>query len=681
MLLGIDVGGTFTDFALHLPGRGKQLLHKEPSTPGEPDRAIASGIETLLATNRLTAANIARIAHGTTVGTNALIQRRIGRVALVTTEGFKDLLEIGRQTRPKMYDEHVDRPTPLIPRQLRFEVPERMLADGTVFRALDENAVRHLCQTLREAEVDAVVVCFLHSYAFPDHERRAAAILRAELPPDVDVVTSASVYSEFREYERLSTTVLNAALMTVMDRYLENVGTRLEDLGVVSPLRISHSAGGLMSVQSARRVPVRASLSGPAAGVLGAGRQAAAAGFGDIITLDMGGTSADVSLLNGGQAVEVYDRELAGFPLRLPALDVNAVGAGGGSVAWLDRDGLLKVGPRSAGADPGPACYGLGAEEPTVTDANVVLGRLNPQALLGGAMPIDKSLAVQAVETLAGRLGLNTVEAALGIVRIASATMVNAIRTISVERGHDPRRFVLFAFGGAGPLHATEVARALGIARVVVPANPGILCAEGLLASDLRTDFIASVLTRLTKETLPDIEAARAGIEEQAARWSEVEGVEPADLRIQWTLDMRYVGQNYELGVALPPAPLTAATYKSLRSRFDQAHESNYGFASVDEPIELVNLRARAVGRLEKPAPMELEPGPLREPDGHRDVCFSGRAWVGSGVWQRRHLAAGQCLDGPAIVEQLDTTVPVYPGSTCNVDRFGNLIIEFANQL
>ena len=472
MFLGIDVGGTFTDFALHLPGRGKPLLHKEPSTPGDPDRAIANGVQTLLATNQLAAADVARIAHGTTVGTNALIQRRTGRVGLVTSEGFKDLLEIGRQTRPKMYDEHVDRPDPLIPRQLRFEVTERMLADGTVFKPLDEAAVRGLIQPLVEAETDAVVVCFLHSYAFPAHEQRAAAILREGLPARVEVVTSASVYSEFREYERLSTTVLNAALMTVMDRYLENVGTRLDELGVDSPLRISHSAGGLMSMQSARRVPVRASLSGPAAGVLGAGRQAVAAGFEDIITLDMGGTSADVSLLQGGQAVEVYDRVLAGFPLRLPALDVNAVGAGGGSIAWLDRDGLLKVGPRSAGADPGPACYGLGAEEPTVTDANVVLGRLNPDALLDGAMRIDKNLARNAVETLAGQLGLNAVEAALGIVRIASATMVNAIRTISVERGHDPRRFALFAFGGAGPLHATEVARALGIARAVVPAAP-----------------------------------------------------------------------------------------------------------------------------------------------------------------------------------------------------------------
>lgn len=677
MLLGIDVGGTFTDFALTVPGRREQFLHKEPSTPDEPDRAIASGIETLLASHGLRAEDISRIAHGTTVGTNALIQRRVGRVALVTTAGFRDLLEIGRQTRPRMYDEHLDRPTPLIPRELRLEVPERMLANGTVFTALDETALAALAAVLVEAEIDAVVVCFLHSYAYPDHERRAAQILREALPDTVDVVTSASVYSEFREYERLSTSVLNAALMTVMDAYLERVSSRLNGLGVTSPLRISHSAGGLMSVQSARRVPVRASLSGPAAGVLGAGRQAAVAGFEDIITLDMGGTSADVSLLKGGQAVEVYDRELAGFPLRLPALDVNAVGAGGGSIAWVDRDSLLKVGPRSAGAHPGPACYGLGAEEPTVTDANVVLGRLNPDALLDGAMSIDKELAARAIDRLAVRLDLNTLEAALGIVRIACATMVKAIRSISVERGHDPRRFALFAFGGAGPLHATEVARELGIARAVIPVNPGILCAEGLLASDLRTDFIASVLTRLAPESLADIEIARVDIERQAAEWASEEAIGPADLSIRWTLDMRYAGQNYELGIALSSERSSVESFQVLCDRFNEAHELNYGFASVGEPIEVVNLRARVMGVLTKPVPVELEPGEVRGPDAMREVCFGEQGPVKAAVWQRRHLTAGQRLEGPAIIEQLDTTMPLFPGDTCTVDRLGNLIIDF----
>ena len=492
--VGVDVGGTFTDFSVSVPGRDREILYKLPSTPGEPDRAIIEGLKQILASGEIAAAEIARLAHGTTVGTNALIQRRVGKVAMVTTAGFRDLLEIGRQTRPKVYNIHLDHPKALVPRELRFEVPERMRADGKVHVKLDEAALRKLAARLAALKVDCVAVCFLHAHAFPKHEARAAAILRRALGKGVAVITSAEIYPEFREYERFSTTVLNGALLTVIDAYLDRFGKAVAALGIGCGATISQSAGGLMSIAMARSVPIRTALSGPAAGAIGAAHRARAAGFPDVITLDVGGTSADGALLLGGETALVHSRMLAGFPLRLPALDVNSVGAGGGSIAWIDRDGLMKVGPQSAGAVPGPACYDKGGTQATVTDANVLLGRLNEVALLEGRMPIRRARAETAVDTLAKALKLDRIETAFGIVRLVSATMVKAIRAISIERGHDPSKLALFAFGGAGPLHATDVARELGIRRVIIPPNPGILCAEGLLNSDLVADFVQAGL-------------------------------------------------------------------------------------------------------------------------------------------------------------------------------------------
>ncbi|MGI9501083.1 MAG: hydantoinase/oxoprolinase family protein, partial [Geminicoccaceae bacterium] len=377
MYIGVDVGGTFTDIAINRDDGSNLLLHKLPSTPDAPEQAITDGLRAIFEQNGLSASAVQRLAHGTTVGTNALIQRKCGKVGLVTSEGFRDLLEIGRQTRPTVYDMHSDHPAPLVERHLRIGVPQRTLADGSVHVPLDEDAVRAAAARLGGEGVDCVVVCFLHSYAFPENERRAAKILSAHLPKSVTVFSSSDVYPEFREFERFSTTVLNAALITIVGSYLDRLITSVADIGIPSEIKISQSAGGLMSVRMAREYPVRASLSGPAAGVQGALRRATAAGFDDIITLDVGGTSADVALLRDGVAVEVNERDLVGFPIRIPALDVNAVGAGGGSIAWIDRDGLLKVGPQSAGAVPGPLCYGLGGTDATVTDANVMLGRLN----------------------------------------------------------------------------------------------------------------------------------------------------------------------------------------------------------------------------------------------------------------------------------------------------------------
>lgn len=676
--IGVDVGGTFTDLVVTINGENRTLLHKLPSTPERPDRAIIDGIREVLAAEGLAAAEVSRLAHGTTVGTNALLQRRGGRVALVTSEGFRDLLEIGRQTRPRVYDVHLDHPKPLVERALRLEVAERRLADGTVHRALDEERLRELAEVILREKVDCVVVCFLHSYAWPEHERRAVEVLSDSLPDSVRIISSSSVYPEFREFERFSTAVLNGALLTTMGTYLDRLTEEVAGLGIRTEAKISQSAGGLMSVEMARRFPVRASLSGPAAGVLGAARRAAQAGFRDIVTLDVGGTSADVSLLRDAQPTEVHERTLAGFPLRLPALDVNAVGAGGGSIAWIDQDGLLKVGPRSAGAVPGPACYAAGGTEATVTDANVILGRLNDSALLDGQMPIDRTLARRAVEELAEALDLDIEETALGIIRVACATMVKAIRSISVERGHNPAELALFVYGGAGPLHAVDVARELEIGTVIVPPNPGILCADGALASGLRNDFVRTLLLAPDRDAVAAVNEARAEIAGAAQKWLAAEGIRDRDRTIEWTVDLRYVGQNYEIQVPWTGRKLDRAASAELADAFHAAHERQYGFASEVEAIQLVSVKAKAVGALPAPPVPLLEARPDAVPRGERETVFERGRVHPSPVYRRSELAPGQVVLGPAIVEQLDTTVIVFPGDRMQADEWGNLVIALS---
>lgn len=674
--IGVDVGGTFTDFSVVLPAEGRHILHKVPSTPDEPDRAILSGLRDLIDHHGVDPALIGRFAHGTTVGTNALIQRRVGRVAMLTTKGFRDLLEIGRQTRPRVYDIHTDNPKPLVPRWSRYEVAERMRADGTVHLPLDEDGVRSAAAAMARDGVDCVAVCFLHAHAFPDHEDRAAAILRDELGPSVPVITSAMVYPEFREYERFSTTVLNAALLTVMDAYLDRFAAGLKRVGAPRDPMISQSGGGLMSVDYARRFPIRSALSGPAAGVLGAAERGAVLGERNVITLDIGGTSADVSLLADGEPATVFSRHLAGFPLRLPALDVNAVGAGGGSVAWIDTDGLLKVGPHSAGAVPGPACYGQGGAEATVTDANVLLGRLQSGALLDGRMQIRRDLAEHAIDGLAGTLGMGRDDTALGIVQVACATIVKAIRGISVERGHDPSGFALYAFGGAGPLHSVDVARELGIRRVVIPPNPGILCAEGLLASDLTADMVQPALGQFDPDQPGALNAALAALEDRASEWFAAETVEPDARHAAWTIDLRYAGQNFELAIPFDGAPFDTAALQGLRLDFEAAHDAAYGFALPDEPVESVALRVKLTGRLDHPPLPRLDARPDGAPEGEREVCFGPGDWRATPVFRRDTLAPGQQIAGPAIIEQMDSTTIVFPGDNARVDAYGNLIID-----
>ncbi len=676
--IGVDVGGTFTDLAVSVPGENRHIRYKIPSTPDRPDVAIVEGIATVLAEHGLDAGNVIRLSHGTTVGTNALIQRKVGKVAVVTSQGFRDLLEIGRQVRPKVYDIHLDFPKPLVPRRLRFEVRERRRADGSVHVPLDEDGVREVGSLLASEGVDCVAVCFLHSYAYPENEERAVDILRDVLPDNVYVLSSTEVYPEFREYERFSTAVLNGALLTVVDAYLDRFSAEVARLGVPAEPKVSQSSGGLMSVHMTRKLPIRACLSGPAAGVLGASHRAPAAGFRNVITLDIGGTSADVSVLIDGAATEVRNRMLAGFPLRLPALDVNAVGAGGGSIAWIDVDGLLKVGPQSAGAHPGPACYGLGGVEATLTDANVLLGRLNDQALLDGRMQIRRDLAEASIGRLAGELGLDLMETARGIIRVACATVVKAIRPLSVERGYDPADFCLFPFGGAGPLLATETARDLGIKTIVVPPSPGILCAEGLLNSDLTADYVMTALMPLREDSHDTLNAMRRELRQKVEDWFGHEAVPADQRRVQWTAEMRYRGQNYELSLPLEDGDLGAEDCEGLVATFHAAHKRSYGFHSETETVEFVNLKVKALGLYDKPPLPTLAERPDAEPASHRRTFFTTGTWHDTPVFQRDSLAAGQALTGPAIIEQLDTTTLIFPGDRSVVDAWGNLIVTLA---
>ena len=669
--IGVDVGGTFTDFHARDEASGATRLHKRPSTPGNPAEAVLDGLGELGREIALDA--LARFSHGTTVATNALIQRRGGKVALIVTKGFRDLIEIGRQTRPRMFDFQADHPPPLVPRERRFELDERITAGGRVVRPLDPASLAAAVEGVRASGADACAVCLLFSFLDPAHEQRVGAALRAAMP-ELNVSLSCEVQPEFREYERLSTTVLNAYLQSVMARYLADLEREVGRRAPGAAIGINQSSGGLMSIARARAFPVRTALSGPAAGAMGALHMARLSAVRDVITLDMGGTSADVALIRGLEPTIGHERWIEGYPARMPAIDINAVGAGGGSIAWFERDGLLKVGPRSAGALPGPACYGRGGTEATVSDANLALGRLSAR-LLDGGMTLDLEAARAAIRPLADRLGYGIERTAHGILGIVVANMVRAIRAVSVERGHDPRDFVLLPFGGAGPLHAGEVARALGIARMLIPRAPGILCAEGLLVSDQSESFVRTAMLALDDRAIPRLAALIGELRGAAEAWFAAESVPEARRELLLSLDMRHVGQNFELGVPIDPAaPLRFAP---LRDGFLAAHERSYGFANPDDPIEVVNLRLTATGRVARAQPPQAPVDVATPaPDGRREVWFDWRAPVEAAIYHRDRLRPGDAFVGPAVVEQLDATTVVHPGDRVRVDGAGNMLIE-----
>ena len=641
--VGVDVGGTFTDLVA-LSG-GRVVTAKVPSTPRDQSEGVMRALEAV------EAGAVTAFAHGMTVATNALLERRGARTALVTTEGFRDLIELARQDRPALYDLAERRPEPLVPRELRFTVRERMGPEGEIV-PLDDDSLREAVERLRDAEVEAVAVCLLFAFLHPEHERRVGEAVREALG-DVHVSLSSEVLPEFREYERFSTTVADAYLAPRLAAYLERLAGAAEEAGVPAPL-VMQSSGGVLDVRAAAEQAAGCVLSGPAGGVVGAAHVARASGRDDVLTFDMGGTSTDVAPVVAGEASTTTESVVAGVPIKLPMVDVHTVSAGGGSIAWADPGGALRVGPQSAGADPGPAAYGKGGEEPTVTDANVLLGYLGDGAELGGELRIERDRAERALAGLGDALGLDALETALGVVRVANAEMGRALRVISVERGLDPREFALVAFGGAGGLHACALAEELAIPALLVPRAGGVLSALGLAMSDVRVDAVRPLLGGA------DPEAAFAEMEERAR-----EELEDPELRRR--ADLRYRGQSFELTVE-------AGDLEAVEARFAEAHERRYGYRMEGEAVELVNARLVATQPVERPELSEPEPeGDERA--GTRAASFDGQ-WVEVPVLRRGGMGEGTRVEGPAIVEFPEATCVVRPGWSGAVDGAGTLVLE-----
>lgn len=681
--VAIDIGGTFTDATLIDEETGAVSIAKVLTTPADPSLGFMSALERALREAGVDADRVRFVVHATTVATNAIIEGRIARSGFVTTSGFRDLLEIARQVRPTLYDTRFEKPPPLVPRDRAVTVEERLGPRGEVVLPLDERSVREAAARLRAEDVESVAVCLLHSYASPEHEQRVGAILAEELP-GVPVSLSAEVAPELREYLRASTTVINAVIRPIVERYLERIEARLAEAGVRATLLVMQSSGGVFGAGAAARRPVFMVESGPAAGVIAAAELGETLGRRDLLSFDMGGTTAKVGLIRDGRPSITKDYtvgghagagigglSLSGYPVRTPVVDLVEIGAGGGSIAWVDSGGLLRVGPLSAGADPGPACYGRGGAEPTVTDANVVLGRLDPGYFLGGELQLDADAARAAIEERCARpLGLDVTAAARGIVEIANAAMVDALRLISVQRGYDPRDFVLVAFGGAGPAHANAIAREAEMPTLLVPRSPGIFSATGLLATDLEHDAAVTLMRRLEDADDAFLDGVFAELERSGRAELEREGLTADRIEFVRRVDLRYAGQSYEL---------TIAAGDDLSARFHAAHERAYGFAAPGEPVELVAARLTSVGRIAKPPVRTLAPGGPPAPKTRRPVYFAeAGGYVDCPVYDREALPAGARLAGPAIVEEPDSTTVLHPGFAVSVDGAGNLLLARA---
>lgn len=671
LVIGIDTGGTFTDMVVFDPSTGRIDSLKTSSTPSAPGQAIVNA----LAEGGVAGEDVETFTHGTTVGTNALIERTGCKVALLTTKGFEDTPFIQRINRKVLYDLRWRKPEPLVAsRRLCLGVDERLGSQGEELRAVDADAVRALCATLREEGVEAVAICLLFSYVSTEHEELVASILAEELP-DVPVSVSHEVAPIWREYERSSTTIADAYLRPLLGRYVSSLSDALRDVGMLREWTIMKSNGGAMLAAAAAAAPVQTVMSGPAGGMTATEHVARALEEPNVLTLDMGGTSADVGILVGGRQRHTTEYEIEwGLPAAVPLIDIKSIGAGGGSIAWVDAGGFLRVGPRSAGAQPGPICYGRGGAEVTVTDANLLLGRLDPGYFLAGRMRLDGTLLEAPFAALAERLAMSPVELAASVVEIANENMASAIKMVSLERGHDPRRFSLLAFGGAGPLHAASVARVLGIPRVIVPRFPGVFSALGLLLADIRVDKVWTQAFRSN-----DVDAALVGrqferITERAVGELRQEGF-AGEPEIRRAINMRYLGQNYEHEVEIADGPIDEDGLTAAFRRFDALHAERYGYAIEGEVIELVSFKVTAVG----PRPA-LDLAYRDEPAGSerstRPVYVRGSGLLDAMVVHRGALAAGEVIPGPALVEEEGSTTFVEPGMTVELHPQGALVIE-----
>jgi N-methylhydantoinase A len=678
--LGIDTGGTFTDLTLYSEAGGRVWELKVPSTPQDPSEAIVAGIRQIAALAEIAVSEIDYFAHGTTVATNTLIELDGAKCALITTKGFRDLLEIGRQKRPHLYDFYADKPTTLIPRRLRLEVSERLLSDGSMLRPLNREELNGVLNQVLGEGVESVAICFLYSYLDDKHERCAKeALLR--LKPDLYVYTSSEVLPEFREFERLSTTVLCAYLGPVVGQYCELLAQRAKNIGMPGQVYVMQSSGGIMSASAVKDKPIETALSGPAGGVIAAAWMSGKLNNQNFITLDMGGTSADVCLISQGVPAFSTERSLAGYPVKVPMLDINTIGAGGGSIAWVDEGGALKVGPSSAGAAPGAACYGKGGTMPTVTDANLLLGRIASDDFLGGRMPIHPELANEAITKHIGQpLGMNSQEAARGIITLVNDNMVRAVRTVSVEKGYDPREFTLLAFGGAGPLHAVDVARELGMREVLVPGSPGTFSSLGLLIADFRSDFVRTRILPGVTDSCTTVNEILSELSENAMEWLGSEKIPRADMRLQASIDIRYRKQNYEQRVDLASRRLNAAGLRELLEAFHSGHARQHGYSLPDVPIEFVSYRITAAGILPKAEFVKTRGEKMHSqvvPAKRRKVYAQrGARSLDCPVYLLEDLNCQTVIEGPAIVEHSGSTTWLPPQSRAQMDEFGNLRIR-----
>ncbi|MBI5115135.1 hydantoinase/oxoprolinase family protein [Candidatus Poribacteria bacterium] len=659
--LGVDTGGTFTDFVL---SDGRRIrVYKIPSTPQNPAAAFLKGVRELCHP-----AAPLFVTHGSTVATNALLERKGARVALVTTAGFESVLEIGRQNRPSLYDFEVEKPPPLVSRENIFGVHERALYDGTILNEPEKREIEAIAEAIIARHCESVAICFLHSYANPKNERLVEELIERSMRErcgnsPLPISVSHRVLPEYREYERFSTTTVNAYVSPKMSVYL---GSIEKDLPEGVRLRVMQSNGGSMSASAARKAAAQTILSGPAGGVIGAFEVARTAGFEKVITLDMGGTSTDVGLCDGSVSLRTRST-VAGCPIGIPVVDIHTVGAGGGSIAWLDSAGSLRVGPQSAGAEPGPVCYGQGRSL-TVTDANLCLGRLCASRFLGGRITLDFDRANEHMLKFANDLGIPADMAAEGILRVANATMERAIRVISVERGHDPRNFSLVAFGGAGPMHACDLARALCIPRIVIPRNAGVLSAFGLLIADVSRDFSKTVLLRAEDTSIPQLDTLFSPLEEQALEELTREGFSREEIILERRLDARYVGQSYE--VTIPAGG-------DFLSCFHSEHLRLYGHSNGAWPVEIVNVRLAAAGRVEKPqfSPVEETRDSFCSAVVGKSRMVFGDLKVDAPIYDRSELHGGNRFRGPALVVEMSATTVVTPEFEAGVDSYGNIIM------
>lgn len=673
--IGVDIGGTFTDIVTLQDGTVQ--VSKTPSTPDAPEQGVLDGLTNARERDGWTFESIEFLGHGTTVATNAVLEETWADTALLTTAGFRDVLEIGRQTRPDIYDFRAEKPTPIVERDRRFEVTERLDERGAVLTDLDEESVRAVAKKLQNTDIDSVAISLLYAFENADHERRVRKILK-NTGIDTSVSLSSDVLPEIREYERTLATTMNAALKPVMDRYIGNLETEIGGLGIDTDLGIMQSNGGLIRASVARDRPVRTLLSGPAAGVQGATAIAERCGVSDLITMDMGGTSCDVSLVEDSTPVVSTDVEVGEYPVGVPMIDVHTIGSGGGSIAWLDAGDALRVGPRSAGADPGPICYGRGGTEPTITDAQLVLGRLSPEKFLSDELDVDVEEVRRSIEEkLADPLGQSVEETAQGIIDVANANLQRALRVVSVERGHDPREFGLVAFGGAGPLHAPTLARELDIPQVLIPRTAGVLSALGLLVSDVLYDYSTSRVRRLDEIDADELEETFREFEQEGQNQLADEGFTSEERRFERTLDLRYVGQAFELSTPVPEGTLDEASIEMVEERFHDRHEQRYGHAYRDEPIELVTIRLRSRGIVDTPALGIKDSGGTAE-DALREtraVVFAGESHE-TRIYDGSRLSVGATFEGPAVVEGTESTTVVPPEQRVSVDEYGTLLVE-----